>query len=74
LPRLDFILAATEGRDGDRDLLELESLELERELELEEVRDPDPEESEAESLERDFRRFFLAVRLLCRAEEGPRSS
>jgi len=54
----------------------LEPLELDRELELEEERDPEPLESEAESLERDFRRFFL-VRLACEEEEereGPRSS
>jgi hypothetical protein len=70
-------LAAAEERDGDGDLLELEPLELDRELELEEVRDPEPLESEAESLERDFRRFFL-VRLPWAEEEeereGPRSS
>ena len=53
MPRLDFILAAAEERDGDGDLLELEPLELDRELELEEERDPEPLESEAESLERD---------------------
>ena len=74
MPRLDLILAATEARDGERDLLELEPLELVRELELEEERDPEPLESEPESLERDFRRFFL-VRLWEEEEAGgPRSS
>jgi hypothetical protein len=65
-------LAATEARDGDRDLLEFEPLELDRELELEDEREPEPLESEAESLDRDFRRFFLVL-LLCEAV-GPRSN
>ena len=62
-------MEATLTFDGDRDLLELDPLELERELELDEDREPDadPLELEPESLERDFRRFFL---VLCEGRVG----